>query len=62
VLAPGQKRGYPAIGVISIAGPLVRLDEKRMQSLGSALLAAASELAAASSASILFNKPSSRNP
>jgi IclR family acetate operon transcriptional repressor len=60
--APVQKRGYPAIGVISIAGPLVRLDEKRMQSLGSALLAAAAELAAASSASILFNKPSSRNP
>jgi IclR family acetate operon transcriptional repressor len=55
--APVQKRGYPAIGVISIAGPLVRLDEARMQSLGPALLAAASELAAASSASTLFNKP-----
>lgn len=55
--APVQKRGYPAIGVISIAGPLVRLDEARMHSLGPALLAAASELAAASSASTLFNKP-----
>jgi IclR family acetate operon transcriptional repressor len=55
--APVQKRGYPAIGVISIAGPLVRLDEKRMHALGPALLAAASELAAASSASTLFNKP-----
>jgi DNA-binding IclR family transcriptional regulator len=41
--------------VISIAGPLVRLDEKRMESLGPTLLAAALELAAASLASPLFN-------
>jgi hypothetical protein len=34
----------------------VRLDEKRMASLGSTLLAAASELAAASHASPLFNR------
>jgi DNA-binding IclR family transcriptional regulator len=54
--APVQRRGYPAMGVISIAGPLVRLDEKRMASLGSTLLAAASELAAASHASPLFNR------
>jgi IclR family transcriptional regulator, acetate operon repressor len=53
--APVQRRGYPAIGVISIAGPLVRLDEKRMESLGPTLLAAALELAAASLASPLFN-------
>ncbi|KRB93501.1 IclR family transcriptional regulator [Noviherbaspirillum sp. Root189] len=53
--APVQKRGYPAIGVISIAGPLMRLDEQRMHSLGPALLAAAAELAAASNASPLFN-------
>jgi IclR family acetate operon transcriptional repressor len=45
--APVQKRGYSAIGVISIAGPVVRLDEKRMHALRPALLTAASELAAA---------------
>jgi IclR family acetate operon transcriptional repressor len=54
--APVQRRGYPVIGVISIAGPLVRLDEMRMASLGPALLAAANELAAASNASPLFNR------
>lgn len=54
--APIQRRGYPAIGVISIAGPLIRLDEKRMVKLGPALLAAASELAAASHASPLFDR------
>ena len=43
--APVQRRNYPAIGVISIAGPAVRLDEKRMKNLGPALLAAAFELA-----------------
>ena len=52
--APVQRRGYPAIGVISIAGPLVRLTEKRMETLGPTLVAAASELAAASLASPLF--------
>lgn len=53
--APVQRRGHPAIGVISIAGPLVRLSEKRMQELAPALLSAASELAVASVASTLFN-------
>ncbi|WP_347557412.1 IclR family transcriptional regulator [Robbsia sp. KACC 23696] len=52
--APVQRRAYPAIGVISIAGPLIRLSEKRMADLGPPLLAAASELAAASLASPLF--------
>ena len=52
--APVQRRGYPAIGVISIAGPLLRLTEKRMETLGPTLVAAASELAAASLASPLF--------
>ncbi|MCP1118613.1 IclR family transcriptional regulator [Robbsia andropogonis] len=52
--APVQRRGYPAIGVISIAGPLVRLTEKRMAELGQPLVAAANELAAASLASPLF--------
>ncbi len=54
--APIQRRGYPAMGVISIAGPLVRLDEKRMGQLGPTLMAAASELAAASHASPLFSR------
>ena len=54
--APVLRRGYPAIGVISIAGPLVRLNEKRMASLGPTLLAAAAELAAASHASPLFDR------
>jgi IclR family acetate operon transcriptional repressor len=54
--APVQRRGYPAIGVISIAGPAVRLTEKRMTALGPALVAAANELAAASLASPLFDR------
>jgi IclR family transcriptional regulator, acetate operon repressor len=54
--APIQRRGYPAMGVISIAGPLVRLDEKRMAQLGPTLMAAAAELAAASHASPLFSR------
>ena len=64
VFAPGmtamaaavQRQGYPAMGVISIAGPLMRLDEKKMEKLGPALLAAASELATASKASAMFNQ------
>jgi DNA-binding IclR family transcriptional regulator len=54
--APVMRRVYPAMGVISIAGPLVRLDEARMAKLGPTLLAAASELAAASHASPLFDR------
>jgi len=54
--APIQRRGYPAMGVISIAGPLVRLDEKRMAQLGPTLMAAAAELATASHASPLFSR------
>jgi IclR family acetate operon transcriptional repressor len=54
--APVQRRGYPAIGVISIAGPAIRLTEKRMSTLGPALVAVASELAAAGLASPLFSQ------
>jgi len=54
--APVQRRNHPAIGIISIAGPAVRLTEKRMAALGPALLAAANELAAASLASPLFGR------
>jgi IclR family transcriptional regulator, acetate operon repressor len=54
--APVQRHGYPAIGVISIAGPKVRLSEQRMADLGQTLLAAAHELAAASLASPIFGR------
>ena len=53
--APVRRRDQPPIGVISIAGPLSRLDEKRMKELGPVLLSAANELAATSGASPLFN-------
>ena len=55
--APVQRSGQPAIGVISIAGPRVRLTSDRMHNLGPVLLAAARELAATSGASSLFGKP-----
>src|SRR5438128_2998492 len=42
--APVMRRGGEAAGVITIAGPLMRLTEKRMHELGEPLLAAASEL------------------
>ena len=54
--APVRRKGAPTIGVITIAGPLVRLTEGRMQELGPELMAAATELALASSASPLFNR------
>jgi DNA-binding IclR family transcriptional regulator len=52
--APVKRRDAPAIGIISIAGPMTRLTEKRMRELGPTLLTAASELAATSNASMLF--------
>jgi len=54
--APVLKNGHTAIGVISIAGPRVRLTEERMLELGPHLLAAAAELEASSSASAMFKK------
>jgi len=54
--APIQRTGYAAIGVISIAGPLQRLDMRRMESLGPDLLAAARELAGNSPSSPIFNQ------
>jgi DNA-binding IclR family transcriptional regulator len=57
--APVRRKGAPAIGVITIAGPLLRLTEQRMQELGPELMAAATELALASTASPLFNRPGS---
>ena len=54
--APIQRPGYQAIGVLSIAGPLQRLDIRRMESLGPDLLAAARELAGNSPSSPIFNQ------
>lgn len=45
-----------AIGVVTIAGPLVRLTEARMEELSEALLATAEEIRAASGASAMFKK------
>jgi DNA-binding IclR family transcriptional regulator len=53
-MAAPVMRGTTAIGVISIAGPRVRLTEERMLLLGPALLDAAAELAASSNASAQF--------
>jgi IclR family acetate operon transcriptional repressor len=52
--APVRHRDLPTIGVISIAGPAMRLSEKRMADLGPALQSAATELSAARYASPLF--------
>jgi IclR family acetate operon transcriptional repressor len=53
-MAAPVMRGKNAIGVISIAGPRVRLTEEKMLLLGPALLDAAAELAASSNASAHF--------
>lgn len=52
-----RPRGGSAIGVVTIAGPLVRLTEDRMALLGPLLVEAADEVAAASGASTLFKRP-----
>ncbi len=64
VFAPGMcamaapvLRRHEAIGVISIAGPRIRLTRSRMQELAPALLAAAAELGPISNASNLFGRP-----
>ena len=54
--APVLRRGE-AIGVISIAGPRIRLTTGRMQALAPALLAATAELGPISRASTLFGRP-----
>jgi IclR family acetate operon transcriptional repressor len=64
VFAPGMAamaapvfRRNEAIGIISIAGPRVRLDAERMHELAPALLAVAAELGPISNASSLFGRP-----
>jgi IclR family acetate operon transcriptional repressor len=50
-----------AIGVVTIAGPSVRLDEARMKRLSGALVETARELAVLSTASTLFRRRSAMN-
>ena len=52
--APVRNGREVAIGVVSIAGPRARLNPDRMLALGPALLDAAAEIGASSSASTMF--------
>ena len=52
--APVQRKGEKATGVIVVAGPSMRLTEKRMLEFGPELLRVAAELAEAGSASPLL--------
>jgi DNA-binding IclR family transcriptional regulator len=54
--APIQAPDGSVIGVVTIAGPMVRLTEARMEALGPALLDATLQLAQARSASALLKK------
>ena len=54
--APVRRGSVPASGVITIAGPLIRLTAARMIELGPELLNAADELAMSSAASPLFSR------
>jgi DNA-binding IclR family transcriptional regulator len=57
VAVPVQRNGRPAIGVISVAGPRLRLTPERISTLIPALQTAAQELASISSSSGLFSRP-----
>lgn len=52
--APIRRGNGPVIGVVTIAGPLMRLTEERMETLGPALLQTTQELAITSSGSALL--------
>jgi DNA-binding IclR family transcriptional regulator len=54
--APVRGTNGVAIGVITIAGPLVRLSEARMEELGPVLMETAEDVARASGASALFKR------
>jgi DNA-binding IclR family transcriptional regulator len=54
--APVRRPDGRAIGVMTIAGPLVRLTEQRMLELGPVLMATAAQVADASHASGLFRR------
>jgi IclR family acetate operon transcriptional repressor len=59
--APVRRAGQPAIGVITIAGPMMRLTEPRMRELAPVLLATAEELGRASSGSAMFSRNAPAN-
>lgn len=52
--APVRRRTGEAVGVITIAGPLLRLTERRMLDLGKPLVGAAAELGMSAATSPLF--------
>jgi DNA-binding IclR family transcriptional regulator len=52
--APVRLPNGPAIGVVTIAGPMVRLTQARMLELAPSLMATAQEVMAASRSSTLF--------
>ena len=54
--APIRQRDGDVLGVVTIAGPLIRLTEARMLALGPALLATAAEIGGASQASAFFKR------
>jgi IclR family acetate operon transcriptional repressor len=64
VFAPGmssmsaaiRQRDGDVLGVVTIAGPMVRLTEPRMLELGPALMAAAADIGGASQASAFFKR------
>ena len=58
--APVQLPGEPAIAVLTLAGPMLRMTEERMLELGPHLVAAAAELAQASIASPMFARSALR--
>jgi len=60
--APVRLANQPPIGVITIAGPTVRLTEERMKLLGPELQSFADQMAAASGTSPFFQKPMNRPP
>lgn len=60
--APVRLKGQPAIGVISVAGPTVRLTEERMHALAPDLLATTAQLAATSGASLFFSRKPKTQP
>ena len=54
--APVRDAGGSVIGVVTIAGPMIRLTEERMLALGPVLMQTADEVGRASSGSELFRK------
>ena len=56
VSAPVRLAGQSAMGVLTLAGPTVRLTQARMQALAPGLMDVASQLAAASGSSPFFSK------